>query len=229
MSNDPDQSTISLTDNDIVIRILSGDIDLYQLLVRRYNRRLYHVAWSILQNAQEAEDVMQEAYVRAYEHLSQFAGRSHFSTWLTRIAIHEALSRMKRLSKEGEVDAASALSRKPFCSRHTPEQSFLTAEARSALEYAINALPEAQRTVFVMHFIDEVPIPEIAECLEVSKDVVKMRILRARRMLRHKLYELVHATSATAFQFLGERCDRVSALVKSRIANIAIGPPHLLT
>lgn len=223
MPNDPDQSTASLTDNDIVIRILSGDIDLYQLLVRRYNRRLYHVAWSILQNAQEAEDVMQEAYVRAYEHLSQFAGRSRFSTWLTRIAIHESLSRMKRLGKEGEMDAATVLLRKPFCTCHTPEQGLLTAEARSALEYAINALPEAQRTVFVMHFIDEVTVAEIADCLEVTKDVVKMRILRARRMLRHRLYEVARATSATAFQFLGERCDRVSAHVKSRIADIANG------
>lgn len=226
MSNDPDQSTMSLSDNDIVIRILSGDIDLYHVLVRRYNRRLYHAAWSILQNEQEAEDVMQEAYVRAYEHLSQFAGRSHFSTWLTRIAIHEALSRMKRLSKEDEMDLASSLFRKSFSTSHTAEQRLLTAEARSALEYAINALPDAQRTVFVMHFIDEVTISEIAECLEVSKDVVKMRILRARRMLRHKLYKLARATSATAFQFLGERCDRVSAHVRSRIANIVNASPH---
>ena len=223
MSNDPDESTMSLSDDDIVTRILSGDVDLYHLLVRRYNRRLYHVAWSILQNEQEAEDVMQEAYVRAYEHLSQFAGRSHFSTWLTRIAIHEALSRLKRLSKEDNVEAASALFRTPFGTGHTTEQRLLTAEARSALEDAINALPEAQRTAFVMHFIDEVTIAEIAECLEVSRDVVKMRILRARRMLRHKLYELARATSVTAFQFLGERCDRVSAHVNSRIADIANG------
>jgi RNA polymerase sigma-70 factor, ECF subfamily len=226
MSNDPDQSMTSLSDNDIVLRILSGDIDLYCHLVRRYNRRIYHVAWSILRNEQEAEDVMQEAYVRAYEHLSQFAGRSHFSTWLTRIAIHEALSRMKRLGKEDEMDVASISLTKPFCTRHTPEQSLLITEARNALEYAINALPEAQRTAFVMHFIDEVPITEIAECLEVSKGVVKMRIFRARRMLRHKLYELARANSATAFQFLGERCERVSAYVKSRIAHIATGPTH---
>jgi RNA polymerase sigma-70 factor (ECF subfamily) len=223
MSNDPDESTMSLSDNDIVKRILSGDIDLYHVLVRRYNRRLYHAAWSILQNEQEAEDVMQEAYVRAYEHLSQFAGRSLFSTWLTRIAIHEALSRMKRLNKEDKIDPASALFRQPFSTGHAAEQHLLTAEARSALEYAINALPEAQRTAFVMHFIDEVTISEIAECLEVSKDVVKMRILRARRTLRHKLYKLARATSATAFQFLGERCDRVSAHVKIRIADIANG------
>lgn len=226
MANEPDQSTMSLSDNDIVIRILSGDIDLYHLLVRRYNRRLYHVAWSILQNEQEAEDVMQEAYVRAYEHLSQFAGRSHFSAWLTRIAIHEALSRRKRSRKEDGIDVASILLRKPFCTHHTPEDRLLTAEARTALEYAINALPEAQRTVFVMHFIDELTIAEIAECLEVSKDVVKMRILRARRILRRKLYELARATSASAFQFLGERCDRVSAHVKSRVADIANGTVH---
>jgi RNA polymerase sigma-70 factor (ECF subfamily) len=226
MANDPDESTTSLSDNDIVTRILSGEVDLYHLLVRRYNRRLYHVAWSILQNEQEAEDVIQEAYVRAYEHLSEFAGRSQFSTWLTKIAIHEAFSRIKRLSKEEKIDLASALLGKSFSTSHSTEQRLLTAEARSALEYAINALPEAQRTAFVMHFIDEVTIADIAECLDVSKDVVKMRILRARRMLRHKLYKLARATSATAFQFLGERCDRVSARVRSRIANIVNGPPH---
>jgi RNA polymerase sigma-70 factor (ECF subfamily) len=226
MANDPDESTTSLSDNDIVTRILSGEVDLYHLLVRRYNRRLYHVAWSILQNEQEAEDVIQEAYVRAYEHLSEFAGRSQFSTWLTKIAIHEAFSRIKRLSKEEKIDLASALLGKSFSTSHSTEQRLLTAEARSALEYAINALPEAQRTAFVMHFIDEVTIADIAECLDVSKDVVKMRILRARRMLRHKLYKLARATSATAFQFLGERCDRVSARVRSRIADIATGPSH---
>lgn len=124
------------------------------------------------------------------------------------------------------MDVGSTLLRKPFCTHHTPEQHLLTAEARSALEYAIDALPEAQRTAFVMHFIDEVPVAEIAECLEVSKDVIKMRLLRARRMLRHKLYELVRATSATAFHFLGERCDRVSVHVQSRIAGIAKDGTH---
>src|SRR5438067_6887000 len=84
------------SDEQVASRVLAGETSLYELLMRRYNQRLYRVAYSILRDATEAEDVMQDAYVRAYEHLSQFAGRARFSTWLTRIAVYEALARLDK-------------------------------------------------------------------------------------------------------------------------------------
>lgn len=129
MPYDPDHDATSLSDSDIVKRILSGNTGLYDLLVRQYNRHLYRLTWSILQNEEDAEDVVQETYVRAYDHLSQFAGRSRFATWLTRIAIHEAWRKVERHNREDEMAAASVLLRNPRCPCHTPEQQFLTAEA----------------------------------------------------------------------------------------------------
>ena len=217
MTADLDQSADTLSDNEIVQRILGGDTDLYQIIIRRYNRRLYRVAWAIVQDQHETEDVVQETYVRAYEHLSQFAGRSLFSTWLTRIAVHEAWRRMRHQSKECEIDTAAALLRKAFRVTHTPEDDLLTSEARTVLEQAIDALPETLRTLFVMRSLEEMSILEIAKCLEISEEAVKMRLLRARLALRRTLYERTGATSSKAFQFLGERCDRVTMRVLSRI------------
>src|SRR5207247_7703323 len=134
-----------LTDNEVVDRVKAGDTALYEILMRRYNQRLYRVARAILRDDTEAEDVMQDAYVRAYEHLSQFAGRAQFSTWLTRIAIHEALARAQKRKRtdqlgtndwsdgEGEMSiAATALN---------PEQQLSVSELGRALESAILSIP----------------------------------------------------------------------------------------
>jgi RNA polymerase sigma-70 factor (ECF subfamily) len=218
MPSDLDQTASSLNDNEIVERILAGDTNLYQFLVRRYNRRLYRITWSIVQNEQEAEDVTQEAYVRAYEHLAQFAGRSRFSTWLTRIAVHEAWRRTKRICKEREISAPSASLSNLIHFSDSPAQELLTKQARSLLEQAINALPESQRMVFVMRFLEEMSTADIAECLGITEDVTKMRLSRARHMMWHMLYKLARATSSTAFEFLGERCNRVTRNVLSQVA-----------
>ena len=102
------QSASTLSDDEMVRRILAGDTELFQIIVRRYNQRLYRVTWAIVQDQLEAEDVVQETYVRAYEHLIQFAGRSLFSTWLTRIAVHEAWSRIKYRNKQEDIDSSAA-------------------------------------------------------------------------------------------------------------------------
>lgn len=216
----PDESAMILSDDEIVRRVLAGDANLYQLLVRRYNSRLYHITWSIVRNEHEAEDVIQDAYVRAYEHLAQFAGRSRFSTWLTRIAVHEAWRRVKRTRKNHELGETSAPLLAPHRAADSPEQSLLTAEARRLLEDAIKALPERLRTVFVMRFLEEMSTAEVADCLEITEEVAKMRLLRARRMLRHALYELARVTGSKAFEFGGERCDHVTTKVVTRITGI---------
>src|SRR5438105_13831860 len=99
-------NTEGFSDEEIVRRVLAGDTALFEVIMRRYNQRLYRTALSILRDGAEAEDVMQDAYVRAYQHLGQFAGRSSFATWLTRIAIHEALSRNRRRTRTMQLDEA---------------------------------------------------------------------------------------------------------------------------
>jgi RNA polymerase sigma-70 factor (ECF subfamily) len=213
-----DLNATTLSDNEIVERILGGDTDLYQLIIRRYNRRLYRVTWAIVHDECEAEDVIQETYVRAYEHLINFAGRSLFSTWLVRIAVHEAWNRTKRRGRQCGIDTTPASARKTSRVTHTPEDDLLTVEARTVLEQAIHALPELQRSVFVMRSLEEMSTAEVAECLEISEQAVKMRFSRARLALRRALYDRARATSSKAFQFLGDRCDRVTFTVLSRIA-----------
>ncbi len=221
MPTNLDQNATTLSDNEIIERVLSGDTDLYRLIIRRYNRRLYRVTWTIVHDEYEAEDVIQETYVRAYEHLTQFAGRSRFSTWLMRIAVHEAWSRMKRLGRQSDMDAPSASASKASRVTRTPEDDLLTLEARTVLEEAIDALPVLQRSVFVMRSLEEMSTAEVAECLGINEQAVKMRFSRARLTLRRALYNRAGATDSKAFQFLGERCDRVTDLVISRIAGLS--------
>src|SRR5437588_2132556 len=134
-----------LRDEEVVARVLAGETALFEILMRRYNQRLYRMSRMILRNDGEAEDVMQDAYVRAYEHLGQFAGKAAFSTWLTRIAIHEALARKRRRSRMDELDAFSSNGDTMAIfksSAPTPEAGTARAEARQLLEEAISNLPE---------------------------------------------------------------------------------------
>lgn len=203
----------TLTDAELVQRILGGETKLYEVIVRRYNQRLYRVTRSILLDADESEDVIQETYVRAFEHLSQFEGRALFSTWLTRIAVYEALNRMKARSKRRVLDAT--LDNVPELHDHfpDPEHERLAAETRAIIEDAIDRLPALYRAVFVMRSVEDMSTSEAAQCLDISEETVKTRLLRARRMLRRRLYDTVSAAGTEAFQFLGQRCDRITAKV----------------
>ena len=215
-------STEPLSDEEVVRRVLDGETALFELIMRRYNQRLYRVARAILRDDSEAEDVMQDAYVRAYGHLSQFAGRSQFATWLTRIAIHEALARVQRRKKtdqlgankwndgEGEMNiAATALN---------PEEQLSASELGRALESAILSIPEQYRLVLMMRDVEQLSTSETATALDLSEENVKARLHRARAMVRKNLFAQVGSEAPRAFGFMGERCDRVVARVMARIA-----------
>lgn len=215
-------STEPLSDEEVVRRVLDGETALFELIMRRYNQRLYRVARAILRDDSEAEDVMQDAYVRAYGHLSQFAGRSQFATWLTRIAIHEALARVQRRKKtdqlggnewndgEGEMNiAATALN---------PEEQLSASELGRALESAILSIPEQYRLVLMMRDVEQLSTNETATALDLSEENVKVRLHRARAMVRKNLFAQVGSEAPRAFGFMGERCDRVVARVMARIA-----------
>jgi RNA polymerase sigma-70 factor, ECF subfamily len=202
-----------LSDEEVVMKVREGDTALYEVLMRRYNQRLFRIARSILRDDHEAEDVIQDTYVRAYGALHQFAGRAKFSTWLTKIAIHEASSRLRKRKRiedvPGDAHRKSPSMEDMKSSDPDPEQETLRREAVSFLEQAVDRLPETYRPVFVFREIENMSTAETASCLELTEETVKVRLLRARQMLREELYARAGATSSQAFQFLGWRCDRV--------------------
>lgn len=210
----------TLTDDEIVRRVALGEGALFELLVRRYNQRVYRVARSIVKNEAEAEDVMQQAYVNAYTHLEQFAFRAKFSTWLTRIAVHEALARVRRRGHLTEIDAMSdtADGREALrASGPDPEEQALTGELRSALESSLDAIPEMYRTVFVLREVEGLSTAEAAESLEASEDVVKTRLHRARALLQRELLARAGEGARHAYSFDAVRCDRIVAGVFRRL------------
>lgn len=212
-----------LSDEELVQCVLAGEKHLFEVLMRRYNQRLYRVTRAILRNDGEAEDVTQEAYVRAYQHLDQFAGRASFATWLTRIAIHEALARAQRRQRNEEIDAMEEPRRdslQQLSTRVTPEQSASSTEARALLEKSIDALPDTYREIFTLRDVEEMSTTEAAECLGISEENVKTRLHRARALLRKELYARAGAQSSSAFQFMGARCDRLVNSVMLRIAEL---------
>jgi RNA polymerase sigma-70 factor (ECF subfamily) len=205
----------------VIAQVLRGQTALFELLMRRYNERVYRAARAIVRNDEEAEDVMQQAYVNAFTHLRQFNGSARFSTWLTRIAINEALARVRREGRYQTFD--DTLSNvEPFMPRHAsdnPERQAFVGELRGLLEWAIDALPDGMREVFVLREVEELSTSEAAECLGLSEDVVKTRLSRGRATLRRLLMERTGATAPEAFRFYRPRCDRVVANVLARIAD----------
>ena len=222
MDSSPLPATVqSLSDEEVVARVLEGDTAAFELLMRRHNQRLYRTARAILRDDAEAEDVMQDAYVRAYEHLDQFAGRAKFSTWLTRIAVHEALARVRRRGRFEAIETMveSGGETMTFASHApSPEQQAVSAQSSSLLEAAILDLPDGYRSVLMMRDIEELDTSETAQCLGLSEENVKVRLHRARALLRRELYAKAGKARASAFGFMGERCDRVVREVLSRIS-----------
>ena len=199
------------SDKAIVARVLSGETALYELIMRRYNQRLYRAVRAILRDEGETEDVMQDAYVRAYQHLKQFAGRSQFSTWLTRIAVHEALARLRHRGRMTQLDEASpeADTSMFYSKSENPEQYTSKAELGNLLEEAILDLPEQFRAVVMLRDIEEMSTAETAEALEISEENVKTRLHRGHALLRKELLSRVSSSASSAFPFMGARCDRV--------------------
>jgi RNA polymerase sigma-70 factor, ECF subfamily len=214
-------------DEDIVRQVLEGNTGLFELLMRRHNERVYRASRAIVRDEQEAEDVMQQAYVNAFTHLRQFNGSARFSTWLTTIAVHESLARVRRRGRYEPFDDDALTSVEPFMSRNpqeNPERQAFTGELRGLLEWAIDTLPDGMREVFVLREVEGLSTSETAESLGVSEDVVKTRLSRGRAALRRVLLERTGASAPEAFRFYRPRCDRVVREVLARIAGERIRP-----
>ena len=218
------------SDEEIVDRVKAGDTALYEIIMRRYNQRLYRGGRAILRDDAEAKDVMQDAYVRAYQHLDQFAGRALFSTWLTRIAVHEALSRLRLRNRNQQLDDTMQdgdISMNMVETSPDPEQSASRAELSQLLEEALLDLPEQYRTVIMLRDIEGMSTAETASALDLTEDNVKIRLHRGRALARGWIVERVGENAKGAFPFMGARCDRVVRNVLARLAELVSVPPQV--
>ncbi len=210
-----------LSDEAIVERVCAGDVALFELIMRRHNQRLFRVVRGMLGNDHEAEDVVQETYYRAYARLEQFAGRAKFSTWLIKIAVYEASARRRKLGRVQLFDAnAPEHSQLVSSSRNGhPETQTDNAEIAEILAAAVNDLPAELRTVFTMRAVEGIGTNETAECLSLTSSNVKIRLHRARAILRTTINRSIGEEVRLLYQFDGERCDRIVKNVLARLAN----------
>jgi len=208
-----------ISDEAIVDRIIKGEVELFEIIMRRHNQRLYRACVAILRDDSQAEDVVQDTYVRAYQHLDQFAGRSRFSTWLTRIAVHEALGRVRGRRRFEELDAMPEETKQAHTASRAPdpEEEFSGQELRHLLERSVQQLPEPYRVVFMLREVEESSTQDVAEILDISEENVKTRLHRARALLRKSLFRKLGPHRKEIFAFPAIRCDRVVANVFARI------------
>lgn len=214
-------SANAISDGEIINRILGGEKELYALIIRRYNQRLYRVAMSIINDDAEVEDVMQVAYIKAYENLGKFEFKSGFSTWLTRILINESLLHLRKrkqsLTINNDFDE-NKINQLPSGEAQTPLMQVMNVELKAALEEAIRKLPEKYRSVFVMRELEGMNVAETKECLNLSEVNVKVRLNRAKAMLQDSLKSFYRQEDL--FHFHLSRCDRIINNVMQQISKI---------
>lgn len=208
-----------ISDEEVVRRVVAGERELFELLLRRYNQRIYRAVRAVLRNTEDTEDVMQQAYVSAYRFLHQFEGRAGFATWLTKIALREAAARNRKtisLRVVPELGGENTMNDFPEPSPD-PEARAVATDLMQHVEAEVAALPEAYRSVLLMREVEGLSTEETAACLEISTDLVKTRLHRARTMLRDALYRRAGIGMQTIFSFGAQRCDRVVARVMEEI------------
>jgi RNA polymerase sigma-70 factor, ECF subfamily len=204
------------SDEVLIGRIVAGEWPLFAILMRRHNQRLFRAARAIVKSDDEAEDVVQQVYLSAFAALSKFRGEAQLSTWLTRITINEALQRTKR-SDRANVALVDMEAELKAIDRSTPEDEMYRREVARVLESQIDALPESLRVVFIMRDVQELDTAETAACLDLSEEAVRVRLHRARRILKQNLSELIES-SPDAFRFDGSRCDRIVLGVMQKLS-----------
>lgn len=215
----------SISDEEVVERVMNGEKGAYELIMRKYNPRLFRIARSYLKNEDEIEDVIQEAYIKAYEQMPRFEKRSSFSTWLIRIVINEALARLKHRKRFTSItydgpENAGFVRELPaqLPNKETPIEKLMNTELKDILEKAVDRLPQKYRAVFLMREIEEMSVAETSASLEISETNVKVRLSRAKEMLRETISDSYHEVEV--FQFNLVRCDRIVDNVLRRIETI---------
>lgn len=212
----PTAAPTTLSDEEVVARVLAGDTSLFEILMRRYNQRLFRVARGIVTDDTEAEDVAQEAWLRAFRELAGFRGEARFATWLTRIACHEALARVhkrRRLvpisSPFGGGGDGGGEPPEPPAESPGPERDLENRELQALLREAVEVLPDPLRAVFCLREIELLSTEETAEALGLTVENVRVRLHRAKRGLRQTLDERIGREVRRLYLFDGARCDRM--------------------
>jgi RNA polymerase sigma-70 factor (ECF subfamily) len=210
------------SDTDLVSRAKARDEVAIRAILKANNRRLYRIARGILRNDTEAEDVVQETYVRALAHLDGFRGESSLSTWLSRIAMNEAMGRVR--GRQPVLQEASPSLDKPEAdiipfpaASSDPEKSMAQRQIQEVVERAIDELPEPFRLVFIARVMEEMTIEETAGLLSIKPETVKTRLHRARAMLRENVERKIGPVILEAFPFAGRRCERLTEAVLKRL------------
>jgi RNA polymerase sigma-70 factor (ECF subfamily) len=210
-------------DLELAMRAQTRDAGAFRTIMRMHNRKLYRLARSIVRNDSEAEDIVQETYVTAFAHLASFRGEASLATWLSRIAINEALGRLRRKRR-----AAAVITSEPMGEAHIipfphaansddPERSMAQRQILALVEQATDALPDAYRTVFVARVIEGLSIEETADLLGIKPQTVKTRLHRARDLVRKQIDEQIGPIMLDAFPFAGKRCERLTSAVMKRL------------
>lgn len=213
-------------DGTLVALATDGDEAAIRVIVQRYNRRLFRAARSVLGDDMDAEDAVQDAYVRAFTNLAGFRGEAGLSTWLTRIVLNEAFGRLRRRRPASNLETAEAVAAREdarlimFPSGHpyeSPEADTGRRQVRDLLQQAIDRLPEEFRLVFVLRDVEELSIEETAAHLGIKPATVKTRLHRARKLLRSALDRQLFSMMTDLFPFAGLRCERMADRVVEKL------------
>jgi RNA polymerase sigma-70 factor (ECF subfamily) len=210
-----------IKETEVIKRVLAGEKELYEILVRRNNQKLYRVIRSYIKDEAEIEDLMQNSYIKGFTKLYQFKLESTFSTWLIRIAINESLARIREKGKLYHLNESSENFKKntileiPDDKQLNPQQKMIRKEAKLLLESAIDHLDTKYKTVYIMKELEEMSTKEIALALDLSVDNVKIRLHRAKAILKEKLYDL--SIDKNIFEFGFSRCDRITENVMKNL------------
>lgn len=216
--------SITLCDVDVVRRVLEGKVDAFEVIMRRYNQRLFRIARSILKNDTDAEDAVQEAYISAYLNLKQFSQTRSFAGWLTKITVNQALSKKRSAGRKSNVEGSAwcedmIATTNGATDEILPDRLADSRALRQLIEQAIDSLPEEFRIVFIMRVIEQLSVRETAQALSLEEATVKTRQFRAVRRLRKQLHKIYDQQINQAFGFAGLRCDRIVNKTLSQIRN----------
>jgi len=210
-----------MPDRLIINRILSGEKELFEILLRRNNQTLYRAVRSYLNDADDIRDTMQDAYLKAYEKLEQFRGDAAFSTWLVRIGINEALLRIRKQKRNSVLSISTTKATQAHISQISdpnqmnPEKQTIHQETRHLIENAIDQLPEKYKVIYILKEVEGMDNRDIAACLALSDSNVKVRLHRAKNLLKETLLSL--SGNTPVFEFGNEHCDRIVDFVMKHI------------
>jgi RNA polymerase sigma-70 factor (ECF subfamily) len=220
-----------LSDSELASRIAARDVAAVRLVTGRNNQRLFRVAWSILKDRSEAEEAVQDGYMKAFDAIETFAGRSSLATWLTRIVVNEALSRRSRRQRRSRLlNQESVIVLEEYREKlmagsvtQSPEKVLMRRQIAKLLETAIARLPDTFRPVFVLREIEGLSVEDTAEALQIPEETVKTRLFRARRRLQKELDPELCGALSEAFPFAGADCEALTNRVLASLSKSTKG------